>query len=819
VIPDGATGLVLDAPEVAPRPRPPRAEWWAPLALFTAIAAMVCGPAILGFSAVGPEKQLDADSLYGALPEDVVRTYNDATPVVLDLPRDLAFAQGLHAGRIDVWNPHIGCGTPLWAEQGGPFFPLKLPFYILPSRATHNVFLALRLLFAGLGAFLLARRRGQALAAATFAGALFELSGALFAHLSFAAASAVFMLPWPLLGAQALADATGVRGRVRACVGTAIALGVTGHAGHPTLIAMAYACYGAAVVGHAVALLFRGRLRDAIATSLLAAFAACLGLAIAAPALLPLAELASVGRSYKDTSSGARIWMMDLERFRRTVPLAAFAPHLLRRFVTEMYTLFPYMFAPTLGVVGLSLAVAGVLAGGLGPSLALPLVLGVALGIAPPGFEWVHRAPVLRLIMPQYPWSLVALPLSISAGHALSRLASGRARLALVAGALLVAAGALSLKLITDYKQGDFYMRTMLDAALVIPRARFALAVPLAAAVALASLAAFLRAIPARARAFGLGAVAVVELAAILLPVTRQPFSLALRRSESEAVRFLRERQQAEGSRMHAIPYKLGHPNTTMAFGVDDVRQVSALPVRRYVEYLGTIGSIVGFTVQSVDRWRSPLFDLAAVRWVVVRRTDGAPEPLLGGDPGFPLRWRDQTVAIYENVGALPRFRVAHSMMPVKSREQAYYFMANFAAVRGFADKGDPVAVEPDEDGRPMKIFGVVAPSSGEGVRQITRPGAADDPDVLILDVQLDSEGMVVVADTFYPGWEATLDGKPVSIHAADLLFRAVRVPVGHHRIEMRYRPRSLRIGALACAVALIACALLLLGSRAERGR
>ena len=111
-----------------------RAEWTLALCLFSAIAICVCGPAIVGTSALGPDRTLDADSLYGALPKDVVQVNHDASPVVLDLPRDLVFARGLHAGRIDAWNPHVACGAPLWAEQGGPFFPLKLPFYLMPSR-------------------------------------------------------------------------------------------------------------------------------------------------------------------------------------------------------------------------------------------------------------------------------------------------------------------------------------------------------------------------------------------------------------------------------------------------------------------------------------------------------------------------------------------------------------------------------------------------------------------------------------------------------------------------------------------------------------
>jgi uncharacterized membrane protein YfhO len=70
------------------------------------------------------------------------------------------------------------------------------------------------------------------------------------------------------------------------------------------------------------------------------------------------------------------------------------------------------------------------------------------------------------------------------------------------------------------------------------------------------------------------------------------------------------------------------------------------------------------------------------------------------------------------------------------------------------------------------------------------------------------SDAVLVLTDAFLPGWEATLDGAPVAVLRANTAVRAVVVPAGEHRVEMRYRPRSLPVGAaLACigAAALVA--------------
>ena len=47
----------------------------------------------------------------------------------------------------------------------------------------------------------------------------------------------------------------------------------------------------------------------------------------------------------------------------------------------------------------------------------------------------------------------------------------------------------------------------------------------------------------------------------------------------------------------------------------------------------------------------------------------------------------------------------------------------------------------------------------------------------------------LVLADTFDPGWSATLDGHPTPIFPAYLAFRAVYLPGGSHSIVFTYRP------------------------------
>ena len=85
----------------------------------------------------------------------------------------------------------------------------------------------------------------------------------------------------------------------------------------------------------------------------------------------------------------------------------------------------------------------------------------------------------------------------------------------------------------------------------------------------------------------------------------------------------------------------------------------------------------------------------------------------------------------------------------------------------------------------------------------------------VVIQIDSDKPGYLVLTDTAYPGWQATVDGGPVQIQPAWGLFRSVPVPAGKHTVEFRFDPASLKLGALVSAAALLAwLALLYFGLR-----
>jgi len=80
-----------------------------------------------------------------------------------------------------------------------------------------------------------------------------------------------------------------------------------------------------------------------------------------------------------------------------------------------------------------------------------------------------------------------------------------------------------------------------------------------------------------------------------------------------------------------------------------------------------------------------------------------------------------------------------------------------------------------------------------------------DTPNRVTIHAILDAPGYLVLADTWYPGWRATVDGEPAEILRANYAFRAVWLEAGEHVVEFVYRPRAvmagvgLSVGSLVC--------------------
>jgi hypothetical protein len=204
-----------------------------------------------------------------------------------------------------------------------------------------------------------------------------------------------------------------------------------------------------------------------------------------------------------------------------------------------------------------------------------------------------------------------------------------------------------------------------------------------------------------------------------------------------------------------------------------------------------------GYMAEGYDLETSPTtlvrWQMGGVRWLV----SGAPLSVQGLRLVGQMRYQSHELFFYEVPDVLPR-----AFVPPAVR-----FLAGTSGVSPAKPEFDPHAVAViDTGGTALESCAGQQESSGPGTVEIKgyRNGLVE------LRVSMQRPGWVVLSDTFYPGWRASLDGRAATIHQANYVFRAVEVPAGEHTVVFSYFPVRLKVGLalmVACLVAAVGLA------------
>jgi hypothetical protein len=149
---------------------------------------------------------------------------------------------------------------------------------------------------------------------------------------------------------------------------------------------------------------------------------------------------------------------------------------------------------------------------------------------------------------------------------------------------------------------------------------------------------------------------------------------------------------------------------------------------------------------------------------------------------------------LFENLSVMPRFFLVNKVQRVTSDLEVRELVGRqLVSFRDTAVTSQPVT-------------GLSAAGGGDaGVVQVIDYQA----DSLRLSVRTPQAAFLVLAESFYPGWRAWVDGAPVEIVRTDIAFRGLVVPAGAHEVAMRFQPAILPLSlAVSLAAAILLCAL-----------
>jgi hypothetical protein len=699
---------------------------------------------------------------------------------------------------VPLWDPYILSGRSFLGDpQSAVFSPFSVPSYVLPFWDSLAVVAALKLFVAAFGAFMLGRALGMRFGGALLSGLVFGFSLWAVTWVSWPHMSVWAFLPWLCL----LAEACVRRPGLLPFAGLSALVGVQFLGGHPASSLQVLLVLALFWLVRTVA---APELRERLGWRLLTFFGALgLGTALAAIALVPFGELLA-----HSSDATARADASDLLHQPARYLLGLFVPDYWGRKASQLQfgtgleerayyvAALPLMLAAValaLRPTGRRVAVAAVGAASLAVAVGLPVVYDVVVAL--PGFDSTNNG---RFAV------VTVLCLAVLAGWGLDELTAcerARARRGMVLG---IAAALLALPLLivaVDHEFGHKALGDALKVAFVLedPPVRDASVVKLAAVIewaVLGAAAVLLVWLRLRGR---LGDVAFVALALGLVAVDlfRAGMGYNPAISESHAVQpatpAIRYLQSQRPSRFAALEVKdtlsLAYPlppNIAIRYRLYDVRGYVIPTEKRYFELwrhaiAPSSDCYYLFCTQAAPA-KPRAYRALGLLGVTSLLQDPGDNPL----PGLRTVYDGPDARIYENPARLPRAFLVGRQQVVGGADAA----RDAVTAAGFPARTTAV-VE-----RPIRGLG----GSG-GSARITHYGRES----VAVETSAPKPSLLVLTDSWFPGWRATVDGKSTPVERVDYLLRGVRVPAGAHTVEFAYRPTSWRVGWIVSLLALLA--------------
>jgi len=253
-------------------------------------------------------------------------------------------------------------------------------------------------------------------------------------------------------------------------------------------------------------------------------------------------------------------------------------------------------------------------------------------------------------------------------------------------------------------------------------------------------------------------------------------------------------------------PYRVldlgAYPGSVLAtFDVPQVLGYHGNELRYYDELLG-----------GKNEWKNlgflPLWDLLAVRYAIApanaRNVDSIPGfrrvmdtvPILNGDAG--------RARLFERLAPAPYARVVPAAIKVDSAAiipTLLHPRMDYARLVLFTND-QPITPEP------LKQMELPPPSPSRAAVTAWQPGRM----TVTLDPAPTHASYLLIAENWYPDWEATTDGQPARVLRGDYSLMTIAVPAGAKRVELTFRSKLYERGK---AITLASLAVLLLAALA----
>ncbi|HWP48322.1 MAG TPA: hypothetical protein VNM22_14250 [Candidatus Limnocylindrales bacterium] len=720
---------------------------------------------------------------------------------LFDHPALIYSYQTLKDGQIPLWNPYSAGGMPFLANfTASSLFPLKLPFYFSSSpMRVYNYYLISRLFFAGFFTYILARMLDVGRYGALLSGISYMTCGFLIAYFQYNVTPPAFM---PLLFVTLQKVLTTSKSSSILFLGAVIGLiFLAEHASTSIILLAGLGLYSLVWIFQHGTKSSRSRAMDH-GPLLALLMAGILGVSLSFVTLLPFLEFLQNAHTYKEEEGHTylRDKRLDEDGLRNLAGL--FIPHYKAPwFASSPYLSSTYAYQSYAGLVTLTLALYALISRKINWSLGAVLVLGcgLAFGLAP--FSILSYIVPLRYTLAQYGLILVAFPLALFGGMGLDALLSqerkARGRLQKLIGVV----GFIAINFFAGFsRQVNWINSPWSDWKRLLYTGVILISIYL---IYLA----YLRfdSVKPKFLAKGLILLAILDLFYngywVNFPQPEFHFP------ETTPIRVLKEDR---GIYRILSMNGVNRLNSGLVHQLSDIQVINPILVYRYYEFLKTAEDSAGQPYSLIpDFYDSRFWDLLNMKYIL--RDSGKPLP---ATEKFRLIYQDPHMLIYENLKAFPRVFPVHQVIITENPDQSLQRLKDPAL-----DLRHTAILELSTESRLRKEIDSLSSLSltSKEVEKIesTAEITLYSPHRVIIEANMKVPGILILGDTWYPGWKVRIDNRPDTLLPTDYLFRGVYLKEGPHTVEFIYDPLSYKLGlyvslfslslyALSCLICII---------------
>lgn len=212
-------------------------------------------------------------------------------------------------------------------------------------------------------------------------------------------------------------------------------------------------------------------------------------------------------------------------------------------------------------------------------------------------------------------------------------------------------------------------------------------------------------------------------------------------------------------------------PNVGAYYGIESIEGYDPIYDARYEEFIAALNRNkpditppFGFNrIITSPNTDSPLLPLLNIRYVLTLEDVK--------NPDLALVFQEGSTRVYEYKKALPRIYPVTSVLHEDSK------LADISAL--YNASFHPHITATVEDALSVPAHAILNTDS-------IRITSYSDSSITAVS-SFRTSHFVVFADTFDPGWNITIDGKPDKIHRADYSFIGFLVPQGTHTVQLSY--------------------------------